>query len=106
MKSTSFRDSGKKQRNRPFEVYIKSTGYYLPKLKQRAKPFKHNNQNLKWRKKELDIYSQCLFFLEKQKSTIKPPDGKQTKIDINLKCVRSKQSLNNGTYFKFYSVTA
>ena len=46
------------------------------------------------------------FFLEKQKSTIKPPDGKQTKIDINLKCIRSKQSLNNGTYFKFYSVTA
>lgn len=44
------------------------------------------------------------FFLEKQKSTIKPPDGKQAKIDINLKCVRSKQGLNNGTYFKFYSV--
>ena len=33
VKSTSFRDLGKKQRNRSFEVYIKSTGYYLPKLK-------------------------------------------------------------------------
>ena len=43
------------------------------------------------------------FFLEKQKYTIKPPESKQRKIDINLKCVRSKQTLNNGTYFKFYS---
>ena len=47
-----------------------------------------------------------MFLLEKQKSTIKPHEGKQRKIDINLKCVRSKQSLNNGTYFKFYSATA
>lgn len=47
-----------------------------------------------------------MFLLENQKSTIKPPEGKQRKTDINLKCVRSKQSLNNGTYFKFYSATA
>lgn len=47
------------------------------------------------------------FFLKKkQKSTIKTPESEQRKINTYLEYLRNKQTLNNGTDFKFYSAIA
>lgn len=64
---------------------------------------KYNYQNLK-RKRIWHLFSVNVF-KQTKKSTTKTPESQQNKINIYLKCLTSKQTLNNTTYFKFYCAT-